>query len=89
MADEVPKLTTQEAVVANKTESTDEPKPIPEPEKKPVENNTLETVTETDVSKPGDDEKVPEPGSFKEESTIVGELPEAEKKALQELKQLI
>ncbi|XP_045825786.1 patellin-3-like [Trifolium pratense] len=89
MADEVPKLTTQEAVPPAETESTDEPKPIPEPEKKPVENNTLETVTETDVSKPGDDEKVPESGSFKEESTIVGELPEAEKKALQELKQLI
>ncbi|PNX96694.1 patellin-3-like protein [Trifolium pratense] len=98
MADEVPKLTTaqeavppaeEQVVVTNKTESTDEPKPIPEPEKKPVENNTLETVTETDVSKPGDDEKVPESGSFKEESTIVGELPEAEKKALQELKQLI
>ncbi|GAU19516.1 hypothetical protein TSUD_303300 [Trifolium subterraneum] len=94
MAEESPKLTTQEVVPPteeqNKTESTiPEPKPTPEPEKKPVENNTLETVTETDVSKPGDDEKVPESGSFKEESTIVGELPEAEKKALQELKQLI
>jgi hypothetical protein len=100
MAEEVPKITTQEVVPPaeeqNKTDSTipddkesDELKPILEPEKKPVENNTLETVTETDVSKPGEDEKVPESGSFKEESTIVGELPEAEKKALQELKQLI
>ncbi|KAK2391263.1 Patellin-3 [Trifolium repens] len=100
MAEEVPKITTQEVVPPaeeqNKTDSTipddkesDEPKPILEPEKKPAENNTLETVTETDLSKPGEDEKVPESGSFKEESTIVGELPEAEKKALQELKQLI
>jgi hypothetical protein len=100
MAEEVPKITTQEVVPPaeeqNKTDSTipddkesDEPKPILEPEKKPAENNTLETVTETDLSKPGEDEKVPESGSFKEESTIVGELPGAEKKALQELKQLI
>lgn len=103
MAEESPKIaTTQEAVpvaeeeqvvVTQKTESTvpadkesDEPKPNPEPEKKPVENNPAETE---EVSKPSGDEKIPESGSFKEESTIVGELPEAEKKALTELKQLI
>lgn len=59
-----------------------------EPEKplKPVE----ETV-ETEASKPSgeNDEKVPESGSFKEESTRVADLPENEKKALQELKHLI
>ena len=102
MAEESPKIaTTQEAVplaeeqvvVTQKTESTvpadkesDEPKPNPEPEEKPVENNTTETE---EVSKPSGDDKIPESGSFKEESTIVGELPEAEKKALTELKQLI
>ncbi|XP_014490015.1 patellin-3 [Vigna radiata var. radiata] len=41
--------------------------------------------TETEVSK----DKIPESGSFKEESNIVSDLPETEKKALQELKQLI
>jgi len=100
MAEESPKIaTTQEAVplaeeqvvVTQKTESTvpadkesDEPRPKPEPE----QNNATETETE-EVSKPSGDDKIPESGSFKEESTIVGELPEAEKKALTELKQLI
>lgn len=98
MAEESPKIaTTQETVplaeeqvvVTQKTESpvpadkeSDQPKPNPEP----VENNTTETE---EVSKPSGDDKIPESGSFKEESTIVGELPEAEKKALAELKQLI
>ncbi|ESW09809.1 hypothetical protein PHAVU_009G157900 [Phaseolus vulgaris] len=45
--------------------------------------NIPETATE--VSK----DNIPESGSFKEESTIVSDLPETEKKALQELKQLI
>lgn len=102
MAEESPKIaTTQETVplaeeqvvVTQKTESpvpadkeSDQPKP--NPEEKPVENNTTETETE-EVSKPSGDDKIPESGSFKEESTIVGELPEAEKKALTDLKQLI
>lgn len=102
MAEESPKIaTTQETVplaeeqvvVTQKTESpvpadkeSDQPKP--NPEEKPVENNTTETETE-EVSKPSGDDKIPESGWFKEESTIVGELPEAEKKALTDLKQLI
>ncbi|XP_058786443.1 patellin-3-like [Vicia villosa] len=83
MAEEVPKKTTVETVPL-----ADEPEPKlnPEPEEKP---NTEENATETEASKPDGDEKIPESGSFKEETTIVGELPEAEKKALQELKQLI
>ncbi|KAG5035835.1 hypothetical protein JHK87_010745 [Glycine soja] len=57
------------------------------PEKK--KENVTETETESEVSKPSGDGNVPESGSFKEESTIVSDLPETEKKALQELKQLI
>ncbi|XP_058781329.1 patellin-3-like [Vicia villosa] len=83
MAEEVPKKPTVETVPLAEEP---EPKLNPEPEEKP---NTEENTTETEASKPGGDEKIPESGSFKEETTIVGELPEAEKKALQELKQLI
>ncbi|KAI5404853.1 patellin-3 [Lathyrus oleraceus] len=91
MAEEVPKKTTiaivQETLPLAEPEP--EPKSNPVPEEKPVENKTEENAAETEASKPGGDEKMPESGSFKEETTIVGELPEAEKKALQELKELI
>ncbi|KAL5075046.1 hypothetical protein RYX36_014030 [Vicia faba] len=94
MAEEVPKKTTIETVPLDEeqvpiVEPESEPKPNPEPEEEPVENKIEENAAETEASKPGGDEKIPESGSFKEETTIVGELPEAEKKALQELKQLI
>ncbi|CAK8568016.1 unnamed protein product [Lathyrus sativus] len=89
MAEEVPMKTTVETSQEALPLAEPEPKPIPEPEEKPVENKTEENATETEASKPEGDEKIPESGSFKEETTIVGELPEAEKKALQELKQLI
>ncbi|KAH9713060.1 cral-trio domain-containing protein [Citrus sinensis] len=49
--------------------------------------------TETPKSSSGDDaeseQKMPESGSFKEESTRVGDLPDNEKKALDELKQVV
>ncbi|XP_061369897.1 patellin-3-like [Gastrolobium bilobum] len=81
----------------NKTETLvplEQKDPHPEPEKmKPVE----ETVTlETHLSKPNadnstthDKDKVPDSGSFKEESTKLSDLPDNENKALQDLKQLI
>nr|KYP40771.1 Patellin-3 [Cajanus cajan] len=58
-----------------------------EKEKKNAAETETETETENEVSKP--DEAIPESGSFKEESTIVSDLPESEKKALQELKHLV
>ncbi|XP_057421275.1 patellin-3-like [Lotus japonicus] len=58
---------------------TQQPKPE---EEKPVE-------AETEVSKPGGGDEVPESGSFKEESNIVADLPDAESKALQEFKLLV
>ncbi|KAF7834092.1 patellin-3-like [Senna tora] len=77
MADDASKATTPEEVVL-----TD----VPQPEKK---------VPEAEAEKPlkpveeESDDKMPETGSFKEESTIVAELAENEKKALQDLKLLI
>ncbi|KAK7350769.1 hypothetical protein VNO77_09708 [Canavalia gladiata] len=97
MAEEAPKTTpTQEEKVhveeevvvttADKTEKHKEEEASPE-KKKPVEEDTHETATEK--SKPSSDENIPESGSFKEESTRVSDLADIEKKALQELKQLI
>ncbi|KAJ7945175.1 patellin-3-like [Quillaja saponaria] len=101
MAEEVSK-TAQEAVAkVEEVVATDVPQaekgapiPVPLPEtesEKPLK--TVEESVETEVSKPagGDitDEKIPQSDSFKEESTKVADLPDAEKKALEELKQLI
>ncbi|KAI4336503.1 hypothetical protein L6164_015024 [Bauhinia variegata] len=71
-------------------EKEPQPQPVPETEaeEKPVEEPA---VVATEVSKPiaENDDKIPELGSFKEESTKVADLSENDKKALQELKQLI
>ncbi|CAJ1974760.1 unnamed protein product [Sphenostylis stenocarpa] len=95
MAEEVSKTsTTQEEVAVADVAPTEKPdnnvvvsleKDAPQEEEKasPEKENIPET--ETEVSK----DNIPESGSFKEESTIVSDLPETEKKALQELKQLI
>ncbi|KAJ1387770.1 GOLD domain [Sesbania bispinosa] len=103
MAEEAPKqesvVQVEEVVVTDvlpQTEKTPttvptEKDPLPEPEKK--KNPVEETVTlETHLSKPNSDttdDKIPESGAFKEESTKLSELPENENKALQELKHLI
>ncbi|XVF14659.1 hypothetical protein REPUB_Repub09cG0080700 [Reevesia pubescens] len=65
--------------------------PTPESEEKQIETKQIEEALETEVSKPsGDDQaKVPQSGSYKEESTRVADLLENEKKALEELKQLV
>ncbi|KAM3750675.1 hypothetical protein ACB098_04G053000 [Castanea mollissima] len=73
------------------------PPPVPDTEEptkpKPIKEEPEEGAAEAEVSKSGDninDEKsIPLSGSFKEESTRVSDLPETEKKALEELKQLI
>ncbi|KAI3807065.1 hypothetical protein L1987_22986 [Smallanthus sonchifolius] len=75
--------------------------PVPEPEKEKVEVTAAEvcekdvppeTVAEEKV-KPSvveeEKEKISESASFKEESNVAGELPDPQKKALDELKQLV
>ncbi|XP_017969920.1 PREDICTED: patellin-3 [Theobroma cacao] len=68
-----------------------EPPPVPESDEEPVKPKQVEEALETEVSKPDvdDQEKVPQSGSFKEESSRVADLLENEKKALEELKQLV
>ncbi|XVF16943.1 hypothetical protein REPUB_Repub10bG0074500 [Reevesia pubescens] len=68
-----------------------EPSPIPESDEEPVKAKQVDEALETEVSKPtGDDqENFPQLDSYKEESTRVADLLENEKKALEELKQLV
>ncbi|XWS33062.1 hypothetical protein CRYUN_Cryun22dG0045700 [Craigia yunnanensis] len=68
-----------------------EPPLVPESNEEPVKPEKVEEALETEISNPnGDDqEKVPLSGSFKEESTRVSDLLENEKKALEDLKQLV
>ncbi|KAG6738214.1 hypothetical protein POTOM_057822 [Populus tomentosa] len=68
------------------------PLPVPETEEVPMKPKQVEeAVVETEALKAsgGDDEKMPQLVSFKEESTKVADLLESEKKALQEFKQLV
>lgn len=85
-----------EEVVVEKPEVTEKepppPAPLPEPEapEKPVASVVEEK--EAEVEKPKVEEKgrkITQSVSFKEETNIVGELPEHQKKALEELKLLI
>ncbi|KAL2347140.1 hypothetical protein Fmac_001140 [Flemingia macrophylla] len=101
MAEEVPKTTTTQEEVALADvapaekpdtdvavlveKSTEQQQEQEQEQASPEKKNAPET--EDEVSKP--EENIPECGSFKEESTIVSDLPETEKKALQELKQLV
>ena len=68
-----------------------EPPLVPESDEEPVKPKRVDEALKTEISKPnGDDqEKVPLSGSFKEESTRVADLLENEKKALEELRQLV
>ncbi|PON33039.1 CRAL-TRIO lipid binding domain containing protein [Parasponia andersonii] len=78
------------------TEKDASPAPVPEPEpepevaKKHAAATTGEVVEEAEKPKPAEEEKtIAQSVSFKEESYVVGELPESQKKALDELKQLV
>ncbi|XP_059432600.1 patellin-3-like [Corylus avellana] len=98
MAEEVQKQSQEQVVVVTDVPQPEKPAP-PAVEKelptedpmkpKPIEEEPA--VVETEISKSGadGDEKIPQSGSFKEESTRVADLPDAEKKALDELKLLI
>ncbi|XP_022718292.1 patellin-3 [Durio zibethinus] len=90
-----------EEVVVEKPEVTEKepPPPAPEPEPEAPEKPAAAVVKEkeaevesVEVQKPKVEEKetkITQSVSFKEETNIVGELPEPQKKALEELKQLI
>ncbi|KAE8668475.1 Patellin-2 [Hibiscus syriacus] len=90
------------AVVVEKPEVTGKepqpspPAPVPEPEvpEKPaaavvVEEEKEEAVVEVNEKAKVEESKITESDSFKEETNVVGELPEAQKRALDELKLLI
>ncbi|XP_059630954.1 patellin-3 [Cornus florida] len=74
--------------VAEKKETPPEPEPeVPE---KPAAAAAAEEVAEAEKPKPiAEEEKISESASFKEETNVVGELPDPQKVALDELKQLI
>ncbi|KAM1023514.1 hypothetical protein ACFX2A_045372 [Malus domestica] len=81
-----------DAPPADKAVTEKEAVPVPEPEaeaEKPAVTTT-EEVEDKAAPKADEDKKViAQSVSFKEESYVVGELPEPQKKALDELKQLI
>ncbi|XP_065880475.1 patellin-3-like [Euphorbia lathyris] len=87
---------TVEEVVVEKpvTEKELPPAPEPEPEKPAVASATEEVAVEpvaeeAEKPKEAEDVKIAQSVSFKEETNVVAELPEAQKKALDDLKQLI
>nr|XP_023889018.1 patellin-3-like [Quercus suber]POE65440.1 patellin-3 [Quercus suber] len=82
------------------TENEPAPAPAPEPEpeapEKPVtfeelvEGEKATSIEEVEKTKPSEEAvNIAQSDSFKEESYVVGELPDSQKKALDELKQLI
>lgn len=87
-----------EEVVVEKPVTEKEPPPAPEPEpevpEKPapvIEEEVAAAAAVVEAEKPKETEevKITQSVSFKEETNVVGELPETQKKALDELKQLI
>lgn len=71
---------------AEKSVSTTEKEPTPEPEREAPEKPAA--VVEAAEPVP-EEEKIAESASFKEETNVVGELPDPQKVALDELKQLV
>ncbi|KAH9758064.1 Patellin-1 [Citrus sinensis] len=99
MAEDTQKPAAAEEVAVEKPvaekEKEQAPAPVPEPEapEKRTEESAaaagVEEVVEAEKPKPVEGEKIAQSASFKEESNVVGELPDPQKKALDELKQLI
>ncbi|MBA0628444.1 hypothetical protein Godav_023169 [Gossypium davidsonii] len=81
--------------VAAAAAAAKEPPPVPESEEEPVKQKqvedaeALETKISDAVADGDDEEKVPQSGHYKEESTRVADLLENEKKAVEELKVLV
>ena len=73
------------------TEKEAKPASVPEPEPELAEKPAAtDEVVEAEKPKTAEEEKtIAQSVSFKEESYVVGELPESQKKALDELKQLV
>ncbi|CAK7344793.1 unnamed protein product [Dovyalis caffra] len=96
-----PSTTTEEVVVVEEKPAVIEketPAPVPEPEpeapEKPAvveEDVVIEGVVEEEKSKEETTKevKIAQSVSFKEETNVVGELPDAQKKALDDFKQLV
>nr|DAD39039.1 TPA_asm: hypothetical protein HUJ06_013362 [Nelumbo nucifera] len=78
-----------EEVVAEKTTIEKEAPPAPEVSEAVKTAAVVEEVVEAEKAKPAEEVTVTESVSFKEESNVVADLPENEKKALEEFKQLI
>ncbi|KAJ9166904.1 hypothetical protein P3X46_021593 [Hevea brasiliensis] len=88
-----PEARSTEEVVVEKPVTEKEPPPAPEPEpeapEKPAPVVEEEVAVEADKPKETKEVKITQSVSFKEETNVVGELPDAQKKALDELKQHI
>lgn len=66
-----------------------EPEPVPEPVKAAEEVPLATALAEETEKEKATDEKISESASFKEETNVAGELPDPQKKALDEFKQLV
>lgn len=64
-------------------------KEVPVPEAEPVAEVAEKPVEEEEAKPSAEEEKITESASFKEETNVVGELPDPQKVALDELKQLV
>lgn len=81
-----------EEVTSDKPVAQKDPPPAPEPEPEaPEKPATQPEVAPAEPEKPAEEEKekISQSVSFKEETNVVSELPESQKKALEELKVLI
>lgn len=66
------------------------PQPEPEPEALPAKPDAVEEAAEAEKPKPAEEfDKISQSVSFKEETNVVAELPESQRKALADLKLLI
>ncbi|XP_059460174.1 patellin-2-like [Corylus avellana] len=81
------KPATEEVVV--ETSTTEKEPPVPEPEPEAGKPGPVQEVVEEPEKPKAEEVKITESVSFKEESYVVGELPEAQRKALEELRQLV
>ncbi|KAG1328064.1 Patellin-1 [Cocos nucifera] len=75
--------------VAVATEAPPPPAPAAEDPKKPAAEEAPPGPAAEEKKPEGEEAAVPESGSFKEESNVVGDLQDPEKKALDEIKQLV
>jgi hypothetical protein len=79
----------EEPSVVEKEAPASAPEPVPEAEPEAGAEKLAAVVEETVEAKAEEEEKITESASFKEETNVAGELPDPQKKALDELKQLV